>query len=209
MTVTADPIDAAPLDAATLDAATMDRLFLQARSHNAWTDRRVDDRTVRALYDLARWGPTAANGNPGRFVFVRSAAAKQRLLPHVNPGNVDKVAAAPCTVIIAGDTRFHDLFPKLFPARDMRAAFEGKPDLIEETVARSSTLQGAYLMIAARLLGLDCGPMSGFDKAGLDAEFFPDGRWRSNFLCNIGYGDPAGLFPRNPRLDFEEACLDL
>ncbi|MFD2138628.1 nitroreductase family protein [Novosphingobium resinovorum] len=115
MTVTADPIDAAPLDAATLDAATMDRLFLQARSHNAWTDRRVDDRTVRALYDLARWGPTAANGNPGRFVFVRSAAAKQRLLPHVNPGNVDKVAAAPCTVIIAGDTRFHDLFPSCSP----------------------------------------------------------------------------------------------
>ncbi|AOR80425.1 malonic semialdehyde reductase [Novosphingobium resinovorum] len=204
MTVTADPLDAAPLD-----AATMDRLFLQARSHNAWTDRRVDDRTVRALYDLARWGPTAANGNPGRFVFVRSAAAKQRLLPHVNPGNVDKVATAPCTVIIAGDTRFHELFPKLFPARDMRAAFEGKPALIEETVARSSTLQGAYLMIAARLLGLDCGPMSGFDKAGLDAEFFPDGRWRSNFLCNIGYGDAQGLFPRNPRLDFEEACLDL
>jgi 3-hydroxypropanoate dehydrogenase len=199
MTVTADP----------LDAAMMDRLFLQARSHNAWTDRRVDDRTVRALYDMARWGPTAANGNPGRFVFVRSAAAKQRLLPHVNPGNVDKVAAAPCTVIIAGDTRFHELFPKLFPARDMRAAFEGKPALIEETVARSSTLQGAYLMIAARLLGLDCGPMSGFDKAGLDAEFFPDGRWRSNFLCNIGYGDAQGLFPRNPRLDFEEACLDL
>lgn len=199
MTVTADP----------LDAAMMDRLFLQARSHNAWTDRRVDDPTVRALYDLARWGPTAANGNPGRFVFVRSAAAKQRLLPHVNPGNVDKVAAAPCTVIIAGDTRFHELFPKLFPARDMRAAFEGKPALIEETVARSSTLQGAYLMIAARLLGLDCGPMSGFDKAGLDAEFFPDGRWRSNFLCNIGYGDAQGLFPRNPRLDFEEACLDL
>jgi len=199
MTVTADP----------LDAAMMDRLFLQARSHNAWTDRRVDDRTVRALYDLARWGPTAANGNPGRFVFVRSAAAKQRLLPHVNPGNVDKVTAAPCTVIIAGDTRFHELFPKLFPARDMRAAFEGKPALIEETVARSSTLQGAYLMIAARLLGLDCGPMSGFDKAGLDAEFFPDGRWRSNFLCNIGYGDAQGLFPRNPRLDFEEACLDL
>lgn len=204
MTVTADPLDAAPLD-----AATMDRLFLQARSHNAWTDRRVDDRTVRALYDLARWGPTAANGNPGRFVFVRSAAAKQRLLPHVNPDNVDKVATAPCTVIIAGDTRFHELFPKLFPARDMRAAFEGKPALIEETVARSSTLQGAYLMIAARLLGLDCGPMSGFDKAGLDAEFFPDGRWRSNFLCNIGYGDAQGLFPRNPRLDFEEACLDL
>lgn len=187
----------------------MDRLFLQARSHNAWTDRPVEDRTVRALYDLARWGPTAANGNPGRFVFVRSAAAKQRLLPHVNPGNVDKVAAAPCTVIIAGDTRFHELFPKLFPARDMRAAFEGKPALIEETVARSSTLQGAYLMIAARLLGLDCGPMSGFDKAGLDAEFFPDGRWRSNFLCNIGYGDAQGLFPRNSRLDFEEACLDL
>ncbi|WP_404477684.1 malonic semialdehyde reductase [Novosphingobium sp. BL-52-GroH] len=182
------------------EKAMLDRLFLQARSHNAWSDRPVDDETVRLLYELTRWGPTTANSNPGRFVFVRSAAAKARLLPHINPGNVAKVAAAPCTVVIAGDTRFHELFPKLFRARDMRASFEGQQELIEDTLARSSTLQGAYMMMAARALGLDCGPMSGFDKAGLDAEFFPDGRWRSNFLCNLGYGDAQGLFVRNPRL---------
>ena len=191
------------------EAQMLDRLFRQARSHNTWLDRPVSGETIRAIYDLAKWGPTAANGNPGRFVFIRSAEARQRLLPHINPGNIDKVASAPCTVIIAGDTRFHDHYSKLFPSRDMRSAFEGKDALIEETVTRSSTLQGAYLMMAARALGLDCGPMSGFDRQGLDAEFFPDGRWRSNFLCNIGYGDPQGLFPRNPRLDFDEACLDL
>jgi 3-hydroxypropanoate dehydrogenase len=191
------------------EADMLDRLFRQARSHNAWLDRPVSGELVRALYDAAKWGPTSANSNPARFVFVRSAEARQRLLPHVNPGNVDKVAAAPCTVIVAGDSRFYEHYGKLFPARDMRSVFEGKAALIEETVARSSTLQGGYLMLAARALGLDCGPMSGFDRQGLDAEFFPDGRWRSNFLCNLGYGDPQGLFPRNPRLDFDEACLDL
>jgi 3-hydroxypropanoate dehydrogenase len=191
------------------EAKMVARLFRDARSHNTWLDLPVSDETIRAIYDLAKWGPTTANGTPGRFVFVRSAEAKQRLLPHINPGNVDKVACAPCTVIIAGDTRFHEHYAKLFPSRDMRSVFEGKDALIEDTVARSSTLQGAYLMIAARALGLDCGPMSGFDRDGLDAEFFPDGRWRSNFLSNIGYGDPHGLFPRNPRLDFDEACLDL
>ena len=192
-----------------LDSTMLDQLFRKARSHNAWTGRAVSDETVRAIYDLAKWGPTAANGNPARFVFIRSEQAKARLLPHVNPTNVEKVRQAPCTVIIAADTRFHELFPKLFPSRDMRSVFEGNDALIADTIARSSTLQGAYLMMAARALGLDCGPMSGFDQAGTDAEFFPDGRWKSNFLCNIGYGDPEALFPRNPRLDCEEACLDL
>lgn len=192
-----------------LDSNTQDRLFREARTHNAWTGRRVSDATVRAIYDLAKWGPTAANSNPARFVFIRSAQAKARLLPHVNPTNVEKVRRAPCTVIVAADTRFYELFPKLFPSRDMRSVFEGQEALIEDTIARSSTLQGAYLIMAARTLGLDCGPMSGFNQAGTDAEFFPDGRWKSNFLCNIGYGEPEALFTRNPRLDFDEACLDL
>ena len=189
--------------------AMLDLLFRDARTHNQWSARPLSDETVRRLYDLAKWGPTTANSNPGRFVFVRSEAAKARLKPHLSAGNVDKVMQAPCTVIIAGDTRFYEFYGKLFPTRDMRSTFEGKDALIADTVARSSTLQGAYLIMAARALGLDCGPMSGFDQAGTDAEFFPDGRWKSNFLCNIGYGDPTGLFPRNPRLDFEEACLDL
>lgn len=191
------------------ETVMLDRLFREARSHNAWTDRPVTDETVHALYDLAKWGPTTANSNPARFVFIRSAVAKARLKPHLSAGNVDKVMQAPCTVIIAGDTRFYEYYGKLFPSRDMRSSFEGNDALIQDTVARSSTLQGAYLMMAARALGLDCGPMSGFDKAGTDAEFFPDGRWKSNFLCNIGYGDRQALFPRNPRLDFAEACLDL
>ena len=191
------------------EAMMLDRLFREARTHNGWTGRPVSDETIRAIYDLAKWGPTTANSNPARFVFIRSPEAKARLLPHVNPGNVDKVTQAPCTVIIAGDTRFYEHYDKLFPARDMRSVFEGKEEMIADTVARSSTLQGAYLMIAARALGLDCGPMSGFDQKGTDAEFFPDGRWKSNFLCNLGYGDPEALFPRNPRLDFDEACLDL
>lgn len=196
-------------DASFIDDAMLDRLFRTARTHNSWSDRPVDEATIRAIYDLLKWGPTTANSNPGRFVFVRSAAAKARLLPFVNAGNVDKVRQAPCTVIIAGDTRFYEYYPRLFPARDMRSAFEGKPAVIEDSMTRSSTLQGAYMMIAARALGLDCGPMSGFEKTGTDAEFFPDGRWKSNFLCNLGYGAPDGLFPRNPRLDFEDACLDL
>ncbi|KMS53010.1 malonic semialdehyde reductase [Sphingobium cupriresistens] len=187
----------------------LDRLFRQARTHNGWTDRPVTGEMVRALYDLAKWGPTTANSCPARFVFIRSAQAKARLMPHINPGNVDKVAQAPCTVIIAGDTRFYEEYDTLFPSRDMRSVFEGNEALIADTVSRSSTLQGAYLIMAARAMGLDCGPMSGFDAAGVDGEFFPDGRWQANFLCNIGYGRPEALHPRNPRLDFNTACLDL
>jgi 3-hydroxypropanoate dehydrogenase len=192
-----------------LSAEALHQLFLGARTRNGWQDRPLTSELVRRLYETAKWGPTAANSNPARFVFVRSQEAKMRLLPHVMPGNVAKVRIAPCTVIIAGDTRFYDLMPQLFPSRDMRSNFLDKPDLVTDLVARNSTLQGAYLIIAARALGLDCGPMSGFDKAGVDAEFFPDGRWRSNFLCSIGYGSDDNLFERNPRLDFDQACLDI
>jgi len=186
-----------------------DRLFRKARSHNGWSDRPVDGETLRAIYELAKWGPTAANSTPARFVFLRSALAKERLKPSLSPGNVEKVMQAPCTVIVAWDSQFYELMPKLFPSRDMKAAFVGRDAVIADTGTRSSTLQGAYFMMAARALGLDCGPMSGFDNAAMDAEFFPDGRWKSNFLCNIGYGKQEALFPRNPRLDYEEACLEL
>lgn len=194
---------------APLSQDSLDQLFVAARTHNGWRPDPVSDETVRTLYALAKWGPTTANSNPGRFVFIRSAEAKARLKPCLSPGNVDKTLSAPCCVIVAEDTRFYELMPKLFPSRDMRGVFEGKPELIEATCMRSSTLQGAYLIMAARALGLDTGPMSGFDSDRLDAEFFPDGRWKSNFLCNIGYGASDQLFPRNPRLEFDEACLDL
>jgi 3-hydroxypropanoate dehydrogenase len=187
----------------------LDQLFVTARTRNAWMPKPLSDELVREIYDLAKWGPTAANSTPARFVFVRSAAAKQRLKPHLTPGNVDKTLSASCCVIVAYDLQFYDLLPKLFPSRDMRAAFVGKAPLIEETAKRNSTLQGAYMMLAARSLGLCCGPMSGFNAVTLDAEFFPDGRWKSNFLFNVGYGTEENLFPRNPRLDFDEACLDL
>src|ERR1019366_3125019 len=192
-----------------LDEQTLDRLFRAARSRNAWRADSLPDNITREIYDLTRWGPTAANTTPGRFVFVRSESAKNRLKPHLAAGNVEKVMTAPCCVIVAYDTRFYDLMPKLFPARDMRSAFVGNETLIDETAKRNSTLQGAYLMMAARCLGLDCGPMSGFNAASLDADFFPDGRWKSNFLCAIGYGSDEKMFPRNPRLDFDEACLEL
>jgi 3-hydroxypropanoate dehydrogenase len=196
-------------DGQALDDAALNRLFRTARSFNGWHTKPISDSVIRELYELTKWGPTAANTTPGRFVFVRSDSAKQRLKPHINPGNVEKTMSAPCCVIIAYDTQFFDWMPKLFPSRDMRSLFLGKDTLIDETAKRSSTLQGAYLMIAARALGLDCGPMSGFNAATLDGDFFPDARWKSNFLCALGYGSEVNLFPRNPRLDFDEACLDL
>jgi 3-hydroxypropanoate dehydrogenase len=192
-----------------VSAAVLDRLFLKARTRNAWAPKPISDELVRELYDVAKWGPTAANTTPARFVFVRTKAAKERLKPHLMGANVDKTMAAPCCVIVAYDSRFYDLMGKLFPSRDMRTTFVGNAPLIEETAKRNSTLQGAYMMLAARSLGLDCGPMSGFNPVSLDAEFFPDGRWKSNFLFNMGYGTDENLFPRNPRLDFDEACVDL
>ncbi len=160
----------------------------------------------QALYDLLKWGPTAANSCPARFAFVRSAAARERLLAVMAPGNVAKVRQAPVTVIIGMDLAFHDRLPQLFPHTDARTWFAGQPALIETTALRNSSLQGAYLIMAARALGLDCGPMSGFDAARLDAAFWAGTSVRTNFVCTLGQGDPAGLMPRSPRLSFDEAC---
>ena len=184
----------------------LDLLFRDARSHKAWLDRPVPDDLLRRVYDLARLGPTSANCCPMRVLFLTSRAAKERLRPALSPNNVDKTMQAPVTAIIAHDLEFHEKLPRLFPGADMRANFVGKPELIAATAFRNGTLQGAYLMLAARALGLDCGGMSGFDNAKVDAEFFPDGRVRSNFLCNLGYGDPGKLPPRGPRLPFDEVC---
>lgn len=192
-----------------LDQTAQEQLFTAARTRNAWLDRPVDEDLLHKLYELAKWGPTAANSNPARFVFVRSDEAKARLKPHLSPGNVAKTESAPVCVIVAYDSQFYEFMPQLFPSRDMSAAFVGKPDVIIDTATRSSTLQGAFVMMAARTLGLDVGPMSGFNKATLDAEFFPDGRWKSNFLFNLGFGSDVDLFERNPRLRFEQACLIL
>ena len=181
-------------------------IFEAARTHTAWQERPVPDELLRRVYDVAKMGPTSANCCPMRVVFVKSAEAKARLKPCLSEGNVEKTMKAPATAIVSHDTFFYDLLPKLFPHHDMRSGFAGNADLARETAFRNGSLQGAYLIIAARALGLDCGPMSGFDNAKVDAEFFPDGRWKSNFLCNLGYGDPARLHPRNPRPPFEEAC---
>jgi 3-hydroxypropanoate dehydrogenase len=189
-----------------LDEAGLAMLFREARTHNAWQPRPVAEEILRELYDLLRWGPTAANGCPARFVFVTTPAGKARLKPCLHPGNVEKTMAAPVTVIIAQDLRFYEKLDRLFPHTNARVWYEGKTEAIRETAFRNATLQGGYLILAARALGLDCGPMSGFDRARLDAEFFPEGTVQSNFLCNLGYGDPAGLFPQSPRLAFEEAC---
>ena len=181
-------------------------IFEDARTHTAWRERAVPDELLRRAYDVAKMGPTSANCCPMRVVFVKSAEAKARLKPCLNEGNVDKTMKAQATAIIAYDTQFFELLPKLFPARDMRTGFATNAELAATTAFRNGSLQGAYLIIAARSLGLDCGPMSGFDNAKLDAEFFPDGRWKSNFLCNLGHGDPARLHSRNQRPSFEEAC---
>jgi 3-hydroxypropanoate dehydrogenase len=189
-----------------ISAESLDQLFRQARTHWVWRPEPVPIELLKEVYDLARFGPTSANSSPARFVFLATPQAKERLRPALSPGNVEKTMAAPVTVITAWDTEFYEKLPRLFPARDMRSVFAGSPALIHETAFRNSTLQGAYFMLAARALGLDCGPMSGFDQQKVNAEFFPDGKWKANFLCNIGYGDPSKLFPRNPRLSFDEAC---
>jgi 3-hydroxypropanoate dehydrogenase len=187
-----------------LNDAALKRLFLEARTTNKFLPRPVDDATLRQLVDLMKWGPTSMNGQPGRFVFVRSPQAKARLKGALMGGNVDKTMAAPVTAIVAWDTEFHEHLRTQFPAMpDARDMFHGNGPLIEVTGLRNSSLQGAYLMLAARALGLDAGPMSGFDNAAVDAAFFPDGKWKSNFLVNLGYGDPSGNWPRGPRLPFE------
>lgn len=191
------------------DADTLQRAFLAARTVNAFTDRPVPDELLRRLYDIVKWGPTAFNAQPARFVFIRTPEARARLLPTLLPSNADKTSKAPVTVIVAQDTRFFEHLPTQFPAYDAKPMFEGNPALAETTALRNSSLQGAYFIVAARLLGLDVGPMSGFDPARLNAEFFPDGRWKANFVINVGYGDPAGNRPRGPRLDAETAALFL
>ena len=185
---------------------TTAQLFTEARTQNGYLDQPVPDAQLRALYDLLKFGPTAANSCPARFVFVRSPEAKARLLECVSPGNVAKIQQAPVTVIVGMDLAFHDKLPQLFPHVDARAWFAGKDALIQESAFRNSSLQGGYMIIAARALGLDCGPMSGFDKAKLDAAFFAGTAVKSNFICTLGRGDPSKVFERNPRLSFEEAC---
>jgi 3-hydroxypropanoate dehydrogenase len=202
----------------------LDQLFREARTHSAWLDKPVSDELLRRLYDLMKLGPTSANSSPGRFVFLRSREAKERLRPMLAPGNVEKTTAAPVTVIVAYDLLFYEKLPKLFPHNPgMRGRFAENPQLVEATAKRNSSLQGAYMIIAARALGLDCGPMSGFDNARLDEEFFgagkecegceqeffPAGHVKSNFLCNLGYGDESKLFTRAPRLEFNDACTIL
>lgn len=189
-----------------LDASALDQLFVQARTYNSFSGE-IDDATLHRLYDLLKNGPTAANSTPARFVFVRSAEAKARLEPALDAGNHDKTMAAPVTVIVAYDLDFHHKLPLLFPHTDARGWFEG-PAMEKRFVPalRNGSLQGAYMMLAARSLGLDCGPMSGFDNAKVDAAFFAGTQWKSNFLVNLGKGDPASIFPRSPRLPFDEAC---
>jgi 3-hydroxypropanoate dehydrogenase len=189
-----------------LNNEALDTLFRQARTHNGWLDKPVSDQTLHELYDLMKMGPTSANSSPARILFVRSPEARAKLLTAVAPGNLEKTKSAPVTAIVAFDLEFHEKLPKLLPHADARSWFAGNAPLIEETAFRSSTLQGAYLIIAARALGLDSGAMSGFDKAKVDELFFAGTRWKSNFLLNLGYGDPSKLFPRSPRLEFDEAC---
>ncbi len=185
----------------------LDLIFRKARTHTAWLDKPVDDVLLRQVYDLAKMGPTSANMCPLRIVFVKSRAAKERLKPALDPGNVGKTMAAPVTAILGMEVHFYEQLPKLYPHADAKAWFKDLPDRVLEYIAlRNSSLQGAYFMLAARALGLDCGPMSGFDNAKVDAEFFAGTTVKSNFLCNLGYGDPAKLHPRSPRLDFDEAC---
>ncbi len=185
----------------------LDVLFRKARTHSAWLDRPVDDALLRQVYELARMGPTSANMSPMRVVFVKSREAKERLRPALDAGNVAKTMAAPVTAVVGMDLHFYEKLPQLFPHVDARAWFKDLPENVLEYIAlRNSSLQGAYLMLAARALGLDCGPMSGFNNAQVDATFFAGTTIKSNFLCNLGYGDPSKLHPRSPRLDFDEAC---
>jgi 3-hydroxypropanoate dehydrogenase len=194
---------------APISQEALDQLFREARTYSTWLPEPVPEELLRKAYELARLGPTSANASPARFVFLTSSDAKARLKPVLAAGNVDKTMAAPVTVIIAWDTEFHENLPRLFPQFDMRSYFVGNHTLINETAFRNSSLQAAYFILAARALGLDCGPMSGFNADKLNAEFFPDGKWKVNLLCNLGYGDPSKLHPRNPRLNFEEASVIL
>ncbi|WP_149535297.1 malonic semialdehyde reductase [Siccirubricoccus phaeus] len=189
-----------------LDAAALDALFLKARTQNKWKSEPVSEAQIRRIYEILCQGPTSANSSPARFVFVTTPEGKEKLKPALSSGNLDKTMAAPVCVIIGTDMAFYEKLPQLFPHTDARSWFTSSPALAEETAFRNGTLQGAYLMLAARAVGLDIGAMSGFDKAKVDEAFFAGTSIKSNFLCNIGHGDPAGLFGKLPRLSFEEAC---
>ena len=189
-----------------LHDAQLDQLFREARTHNVWLPDRVSEETLNQVYDLMKFGPTSANCSPLRILFLKSDEAKARLLPAMSEGNKEKTQTAPAVAILAYDLEFYEQLPKLFPQADARAWFAGNDVVIQETAFRNSSLQGAYFMIAARALGLDCGPMFGFDAPAVNAEFFPEGKWKVNFICNLGHGDSSKLFPRNPRLTFVEAC---
>jgi 3-hydroxypropanoate dehydrogenase len=192
----------------TIDAAGLELLFKEARSHNAWTSEPVSDETLHELYDILKFGPTSANSSPARFVFIRTKEGKEKLAPALSAGNLNKTMSAPVTSIVAYDPKFYEKLPTLFPHNpDAISWFTSNDSLAATTAFRNGTLQGAYLLMAARSLGLDVGAMSGFDNAKVDAAFFAFNGWRSNFLVNIGHGDPAGLFGRSPRLPFDEACL--
>jgi 3-hydroxypropanoate dehydrogenase len=195
--------------ATSISDAALDQLFHKARTHTAWRPEPVPAALLHKVYELTRLGPTSANASPARFLFLTTPEAKARLKPALMPLNVEKTMSAPVTVIIAWDTEFHEKLPKLFPYADMRSYFIGNQPLIHETAFRNSSLQAAYFILAARALGLDCGPMSGFDAAKVNAEFFSEGKWQVNLICNLGYGDAEKLHPRGPRLAFEEAAAIL
>ena len=189
-----------------IDDNALDTLFLKARTANGFLDTPVPDALLRRVYELAALAPTSMNTQPTRYVFVNSPAARERLLPAMMPGNLDKTRSAPVTVIVATDTRFFEFMPQVWHREGAKENFENNPALAAATATRNGTLGGAYFILAARAVGLDCGPMSGVDLGKVDAEFFPDGRWKTNFLINLGYGDDSKLFDRNPRLSFEQAC---
>ncbi|NIM41603.1 MAG: malonic semialdehyde reductase [Hydrogenophaga sp.] len=189
-----------------LDPAAIDTIFRQARTANGFLDQPVSMDLLKQVYELAALGPTSMNTQPTRYVFLQSKEARERLLPAMSPGNLDKTRTAPVTVIVATDTKFYEYMPRVWHREGAKENFEANAGLASGTATRNGTLGGAYFIIAARALGLDCGPMSGFDIAKVDAEFFPDGRWKTNFLINLGHGDDSKLFNRNPRLDFDEAC---
>jgi len=189
-----------------IDDAALKQLFFDARTQNGWLDKPLSDALLREIYDIAKMGATSMNTQPMRVLFLRSAEAKQRLAPALAPANLEKTMAAPVCAIVARDKRFYEFMPKIWFRPGAEEMFAGNAALAAATAQRNATLQGAYLMIAARALGVDCGPMSGFDAAKVNAEFFPDGRWETDFLCNLGYGDPSKLFERQPRHDFDTAC---
>jgi 3-hydroxypropanoate dehydrogenase len=192
---------------APLPDTVLDQLFRNARTHNEFKPDVIPDADLRAIYDLMKWGPTTANSQPLRILFLKSKAAKERLRPALSSGNRDKTMAAPVCALLAYDLQFYEQLPRTFAHnQEAKSWFEGKPALIETTALRNSSIQGGYFIMAARALGYDCGPMSGFDNAKVDAEFFPDGRVKSNFLCNLGKGDWSKMMPRNTRLTFDEAC---